>query len=409
MHILIVAQFFPPDITAAAFRIGDMAKHFMSAGHRVSVFTTYPHKGEAAEGAADDPDLAAADIRRTRVPNVGSGGLVNYLAHYLSFLFGSLGHGVTAGLRGSRPDVVWASSPPLFAGLSGRVLSMLYRCPLVLDVRDIWPDCAVSAGQIQRGSRAFRLGRWLESYLYSGAQHITCVARPMREYIARCTQAPVTVVYNGVPERDGDLSSSSLPSAMGNSRRTLLYAGNLGRVQALDLLLEAWADVGRDDSSGDWRLRLIGAGALTGELKALADSLHLQDRVSIEPPMTRAHVIREMQSADVLYLSLKADDAFRLTIPSKIFDYLLAARPILAGVVGEGRDILEATGANLFHEPGNVDNLKSSLKEAMRRVTELERLADRNRTLVLAHYRRDQSADTLLDILERVGRKRTDT
>jgi hypothetical protein len=87
-------------------------------------------------------------------------------------------------------------------GLSGVALSRLFRVPLVLDIRDIWPASAVGTGQISAQGRAYRYGEKMEKYVYDRAVHITCVARPMQEYIHTKTETPVTVGYNGTRASD---------------------------------------------------------------------------------------------------------------------------------------------------------------------------------------------------------------
>jgi len=319
-------------------------------------------------------------------------------------MFGSIWHGVVKGFSGWRPEVLWASSPPLFAGLSGRVLSVFYRCPLVLDIRDIWPECAVSAGQMSADGVAFRIGKFLEKHLYTNAKHITCVARPMRDYITAHTGVPISVIYNGVPS-NGDLGAPQSRPSMRARNRVLLYAGNIGRVQSLDLLIRAWAEIAADDELADWTIRLIGSGAVEDKLTELVARFNLGSRVRFDPPMTREAVMREIADADLLYLSLKGDDVLKMTIPSKLFDYMLAGRPIVAGLAGEGREILESTGANLCHDPGDLDQTKRAIREGISRYSELARVSERNRTLVLKQYRRQDEASALLTILEGVAEK----
>ncbi len=176
--------------------------------------------------------------------------------------------------------MIFASSPPLFVGVTGRALSVLFRRPMVFEVRDVWPAAAVSAGQIRANGKAFRIGRSLEKYLYKRADHITCVAAPMRDYLIQQSATPVTVVYNGISAESIEAEPTTPHASQHpNSPHVLLYAGNLGHVQQLDLLLQAIADLQQQPDLADWQVQLLGAGAQIFNLKRLAEKLQLGDRV----------------------------------------------------------------------------------------------------------------------------------
>src|SRR5699024_8701806 len=119
----------------------------------------------------------------------------------------SIWKGVAVG-RKQKPEVVWASSPPIFVGLSGWMVAKLLGARFALDVRDIWPDSAVAAGQISDSGFAYKVGRWIEQFLYRNADVISCVATPMQQYIQQYTDTDVEVVYNGV-EVPADANGSS--------------------------------------------------------------------------------------------------------------------------------------------------------------------------------------------------------
>lgn len=440
MRILFICQYFAPDITAAAFRMSDFARLLADAGDEVRVITSFPHKAQVEAQGATDPDdssfrSAGIQVMRCHVSPVVGGGAKPYLRHYASFLRGSLRLGWQVWREGWRPDVIYATSPPLFVGISGRLLSMLFRRPLVFEVRDIWPDAAVSAGQLRADGRAYRLGKVLERYLYRKADYITCVARRMSDYLRQQTSTPVEVVYNGIsldpsilasvgiaPIHTATGSLQSVPShqrltgkssavdsvAEGTSdgtsdrARTLLYAGNLGHVQQLDLLLHAWARLYPTGDLTDWRLELLGAGAQTDNLRALARELGLESTVTFTPAVSRAEATQRMHQADALYLHLMADETMEKTIPSKLFDYLLAGRPILGGIAGEGTEILGETGANVTFPPGDLEAMQVALLQMTRDWPELDEQSHANRDLVLERFTRKHAADVLRGVFQRL-------
>ena len=399
MKILAISQYFPPDITAAAFRIYDLLGWMTSRDHQVTLLTAQPHKAQAKDGqSAMMPNLK---IKRSRLSSIGAGGLVRYLAHYFSFVLGTVLYGLGLWIRRRKFDVVWVSSPPLFTGICGWLLSRLFRCSLVLEIRDIWPDTAVAAGQISDAGIGYRMGRKLELMLYKRSDYIVCVSRPMCNYIRSYTDKPVDVIYNGVRRASADLVEKDV-GPEGYAGKTIIYAGNIGLLQGLDCLIRAYGELQERGQLDGWTVRLIGAGAEKEKLETLVQDLNLTGRVMIEPPRSRENAFREMLTAHFLFVSLREHPVLARTIPSKIFDCLLTGRPILACLSGEGSEILAETGANLTCVPGDLEALKAILIRAEDEYDELSRNASKNRDLVLERFTRESGAEKLLEIFNRV-------
>jgi glycosyltransferase involved in cell wall biosynthesis len=112
----------------------------------------------------------------------------------------------------------------------------------------------------------------------------------------------------------------------------------------------------------------------------------------------------KMASAGILFMNLKPDKVFELTIPSKVFDYMYVGRPILAGILGEGKDILETTGANICFSPSNLDSFKNALKEVISKFSIFESHAYKNTKIVAYSYNRENSGRLLIDIFSKVIR-----
>jgi glycosyltransferase involved in cell wall biosynthesis len=388
MRILIISQYFSPDITAAAFRIGETADILAENGHSVSVICAKPHRSKGEEGDAD----GNYPVKRIGILPLNKGGMAAYILHYFSFVIGAIFSGIGI-VRRFKPDIVWTTSPPLFVGIAGVCLSRLAGAPLVLDIRDIWPDSAAAVGQIGKGGTAFRMGRILEKWLYRRAAAITCVAQPMAQYLVETAQRPdVTVIYNG-PRR------SALPqqetSLETRTTKTLLYAGNLGHAQGLDVLVSAFDQVAQTGAGEGWELEIIGSGAVEAELKSQAASGKSSNRIRFTGALNKAAALKKMASANLLFLNIKSDEAFELTIPSKIFDYMLTGVPVLAGIAGEGAQVLGQSGGNVLFKPSDHDELCRQMENAFRDVEQLEMNARNNKRIVLENYSREASTGKL--------------
>jgi glycosyltransferase involved in cell wall biosynthesis len=398
MKILVICQYFQPDITAAAFRMSDAAELLLQAGHEVRVITALPHRASAEGRAAENQALREAAVSRCPLQPLMGSGLVPYLRHYLSFVRGSVAAAWRIRKSGWVPDVIWASSPPLFTAMSGYAAAKIFRAPWVLDIRDIWPDSAVAAGQLREGGLAFRLGKRIERFFYHRASHITCVSEPIRKYIAALTKTSVAVVYNGVKSSEISLGQPGTAGS-GAAPKVLLYAGNLGRVQGLEQLVSTVAELDRRGRMDGWVVHLVGAGAVRDQIAASVQQLKLEHRIMLRPPVARSAVAREVAAADALFLSLKPDPALRMTIPSKLFDCLAAGLPVVAGIAGEGAEIAQRTGGNIVYSPDDPQGLKNALETLFQKHDQLKKLALQNPGIVKASFTREQAVSILEGVL----------
>lgn len=385
MKILVVAQYYRPDITAAAFRIAETVDLLLAAGHEVTVITSEPHRAQAGAptGASQQPSALSqpgaapqpteyrptgsplpADPQVFRVPidPLTGSGMKPYLRHFFSFVLRARKTVRRLVRAGYRPEAIWVSSPPLFVGLVGTAARRAFQAPLVLDIRDVWPDTAVAAGQISRDGRAYRIGRALERWLYRKADAFSCVAAPMAEYLRREASesgssggSSVSVVYNGAG------FDPPPPVPIETVEKRVLYAGNLGRLQGIDALIAAWAQLDTDTRNG-WTLDLIGGGVMEDDLRRQVDDLGVAESVRFLGVRTKVETVEAMRTAGVLFLNLLARPVFDLTIPSKLFDYLAVGRPVIGGISGEGRTILNELPGNLTVRPNDVEEIAGALR-----------------------------------------------
>jgi len=393
MKILILSQYFYPDITAAAFRIGETADLLLHKGHDVRVITANPHKAQAqnAEGSHAVPE---EKIYRARVKQIQKSGLLDYLLHYVSFMLGGMWQGCKVLMSRWRPDIIWASSPPLFVGVVGYVLSKLFGCPWVLDVRDVWPDSAVAAGQLSASGKGYKISEKIELFLYRHANSVSCVSQPMANYIANKSGKNPRVVYNG------GTGNSFLDSVKKVQKKNIItYAGNIGLVQGVDVLVNGFIQLRSEGYLNDWEVNIIGAGVHRDRLIKLANDSQYREQIKFISPLAKKDVFLYLAHSRMLFLNLDDNPVFRLTIPSKVFDYMMADVPILAGIEGEGREILQSTGGNLSFHPGDVCDFQEKFLKLKNNIVEYERCAQDNSQVVLENYTRERSVSNLEELL----------
>lgn len=399
--LLFLGYYFEPDITAAAFRSTDFVEYMRGRNVDVRVITSYPHKIQGEEGLRpENPD----QIRRIKLKKVKQRGFMGFLLHYLSFIPKSLVYSLKWRFRGWKPDVVFISSPPIFIGITGVMLRFLFRKKLILEIRDIWPDSAVAAGQLSKGGVAYKVASVFERFLYRRSHGIVCVSTPMKEYIQQYYRRDICVAYNGPKAQ---YLSEVTKDFNNNDNRTarIAYAGNLGLVQGMDQLIKAFDVLKSRELAHDWHLDIYGTGVLEEDLQKMSKDLGLHEKIHFHGVFPKAALSEHLNNSDVLYLGLISSEALDKTIPSKLFDYMMFGKPILAAITGEGKDILNENKANLVLESCTDQAIASGIMELDISLKERSLSSERNRELLQGKYTREVNCEKIhryiLKVLEK--------
>lgn len=329
------------------------------------------------------------------------------LAHYpshdtstfgrvLNYLTFALSSTVTIPFIGKDADVVYVYHPPGTTSLPALILRLLRKTPFVIDIQDLWPDTLAATGVI--GSRRILglVDRWMK-IVYRMAGAVSVLSDGFRKkLLERGVPADkIHVVYNWAPESpppEGDDKPAWHRPLEG--RFNVVYAGNLGKAQALEEVLKAAAKVAEADPA--IQFVFIGEGIESGNLKAMAQSMGLAN-VLFLPRMPFDEIVHALAVADVLLVHLPDDPLFAITIPSKTQAYLAAGRPILMAVHGEAADLVEKAQAGIRCRPSDPGELAAAVL-SLRGLpkAELEQMGDRGR----AFYEQNLSLDTSIDKLE---------
>ncbi len=390
LRILIVTQFYYPDVTACAFRMHETAQLLSKMGCDVSVVAGIPHKGTVGNAPIDDGNVK---VTRVEMVKYTGGGKWNYILHYLSFMWNAIKAG--SAIEGNF-DVVWASSPPLFTGIAGWVIARKKAARFCLDIRDIWPESAVVAGQLSVESPMFKAAKIIEKWLYGAAQKITCVSKPMAAYIEGICKKKPEIIYNSVPSSmvaENVVAPEANPNPL-----TILYVGNLGRVQNLPLIADA-AKLLQDKGEKRILFKLVGDGAMREEFEKTVKEKHL-DNIEIAGLVAKDEAMNMIRNSHALMLHLKDDGIMDKTIPSKLFDYMAAGRPILYGLKGEACEILGTDQGNLYYDPAKPAQLVAKAEELLANYNELASKAAQNHKKLKDDFLRDKMAEKLLNFLK---------
>jgi hypothetical protein len=268
---------------------------------------------------------------------------------YLSFALNSF----IAGLF-IKADVIIATSPQFFTAVSGGALGFVKGTPWVFEVRDLWPESIAAVGAMRR-SFALSLIEKLELRLYRSAAAVVVLTESFRENLVRrgVPDEKISVVTNGVNREEwrcSDLDERDRArERLGVSGKFVLgYAGTMGMAHALDFIVSAALRL--NHVLPDVTIVLIGDGAERERLERRAAEVNLPN-LKILPPVSKAELKSILSAFDVSLVNLRRSDTFKTVLPSKIFESSAMGKPILLGVDGEARELVERYGAGVFFQP----------------------------------------------------------
>jgi len=408
MHLLFLTHYFPPEVNAPASRTYENARHWVRAGHRVTVLTCVPNHpaGVAYPGYRNRlwswEEMDGIRVLRVWTYLSPNQGFSRRIANYVSYLLAAvLLAPLVAGV-----DLVVSTTPQFFCGLAGYAVSRMKRVPWVLEVRDLWPESIVSVGAMRRG-KVVRLLEGVETFMYRRADHVVALTRAFRRHITARGVAPekVTVIKNGA-----DLERF-VPQPRDNAFRAAhrlegkfvaSYVGTHGMAHALDVVLRA---AGLLKSDPRFVFLLVGDGAEKQRLWAEKIRLEL-DNVVMLPQQPKERMPEILAASDASLVLLRNTELFRTVIPSKMFESMAMSRPIVLGVAGESRDIVEEGQCGICIEPENAEALVGALRLLAGDADFAGCLGVSGREFVVREYDREKLAHRFLALLCAVAGER---
>jgi glycosyltransferase involved in cell wall biosynthesis len=297
------------------------------------------------------------------------------------------------------------TTPPIFQTVAAWLIARLRRCPFLLEVRDLWPEFAVDMG-VLKNRTLIAVARAFERWLYRRADHIVVNSPWYRTYLIEKGVPPekVSLVANGVDpsQFDPEASGEALRSQWSQPGQFVVtYAGALGLANDLSTVLRA-ADRLRD--RGDILFWIVGDGAERARLEAEARERKLPN-VRFTGSLPKAAIKDVLAASDACVATLRNIPMFRTTYPNKVFDYMAAGRPILLGIDGVIREVVDAAGGGLFVPPGDDARLAEAVLELRSDPDRARRMGRAGREHVVRHFHREQQAREFAAVLRRVAGK----
>ncbi|MBD0280739.1 MAG: glycosyltransferase family 4 protein [Thermoleophilaceae bacterium] len=388
MRILYLHQFFITRAGVGATRSYEFARRFAARGHAVRMVT-------AARESAHVDGIEVVGARGSYADYMRATAL-SYPRRMLAFArFAS--SATVAALRGPRPDVVYASSPPLTIALPALAAAARWRAPLVFEVRDLWPEAPIQMGAL-RNPLLRRLARMLERLVYRCSARVVALSPGIREGVVSSGVPPERVAL--VPNAsDLELFSPALARRAERERLGLgdglvcSYFGAMGEANDLDQLIDAARLV------PDVRFVLLGDGKRRPQLEARAP-----DNVCfLDPVPDKGSVARLAAASDACLTLFKDLPVLATNSPNKLFDTFAAGRAAIVNTPGWIRELVERNEAGLFVRPGDARDLAEKVAWLREHPTEVERLGRNARALAEREFDRDALALRALRVLEEVA------
>lgn len=358
MNILVVSQYFYPE----TFRINTLCKELVKRGHTVTVMTGYPQypQGKIYDGYGFnipyDIEWNGVNICRLKVHPRGK------------TIFGQIRNCLDFVIKGNRYvkkcdikyDVVYIFEvSPVTVGLPAVRYGKKFNVPLVLNVQDLWPESVEIVLGIHNPIIINVINRIVDK-IYNASAKILCSSRGFVENIAQRNVSKDKLEFWPQFCEKPNLLEAKRPLEYSNEYFNVVFAGNVGYAQGLDLLVECAKEL-RDTKI---RWYIVGDGRAFETLKEKIVQYQLEDRIFLLGRKSEYEANVYIKFADFAYLSLQNNKLLGMTIPAKLQSYLSCGTPVFAAVEGESRKIVEENKCGIGANP-TIEECVSAFREIL--------------------------------------------
>lgn len=403
--ILYISQYFPPETGAGATRSEAMVKFLKESGWDIEVISELPNypTGNIYPGYRNvfhqQDKIHSVKINRVWVWANSRRSLREQIGIFSTFLFSS----VAFALRNKQDvELVYASSPPIFAGLAGALIARILKAKFVLEIRDIWPDAAVDVGQITTSSSFYHIGHRIERWLYNKADVIIPVTHRSKEIIqSRVINTPIEVVSNGV-----DLShfrriehpEKVIDETYDSSKFRVGYVGSLGVIHDMETFVKA-AKICEEDERIEFVI--IGDGRSRYKLEEAIKKINPKNLTWLGLK-EHSKIPAYISTFDIAVNPVHKGKIFESIMTVKFYEYLACEVPVISLANGLMSEEGDKSGAAITIDPGNFQKLALVIKELKEQPEKLSKMSKLGRSYILNNYSRKVLAEKLSSILSKI-------
>jgi len=406
MRITILYQYFMDTNAPGHSLIQDFAHHCVQQGHEVTVIS-----GESGYMVKKVPtrswlrrlyraeDINGITVIRTytysEIHRSYAGRLMSFFSFSLSSLFGLL--------RSPIPDLLLASSPPIFPMFSAWLACKIRKTPMVLEVRDLWPASAVELG-ILKSHTLIRMMTWLEHFLYDRSAHIVTLTKGIQNNIISrgWPEKKITTITCSVDLTsmctNQNLRESIRKKNHWDNKQIILYFGAHGRANNLTVLLSAAKELMHHKNI---LFVLIGDGMEKEHLQNYATE-HQLSNVQFLPATAKVNACAYINAADLCVATLQDIPLFHGAIPTKLIDYMACGKPVLIGIYGEAEDIVLKAQCGKVIAPDDHSAMARAIEQLLKNPKQLKTMGVNSRKYIESHSEWHSYSETLLQTCMKV-------
>lgn len=396
MKLLILTQYFPPEVGAPQNRLYELAVRLQQKGMEVSVLTAMPNypQMKVYEGYTGkfymEESMGALHIHRSWIYTTTDKGIFKRLLNYFSFVFSSFFAGC---FKLGKFDYILCESPPLFLGMTAFALKKLKGGKLLFNVSDLWPESAERLGLVTN-PLFLKAATRLEEFLYRQSNLISGQTQGIVKNISG--RFPTKKVYwlpNGVDlnfyKADAVQSNWRLQYGFTEQDFIVLYAGIIGHAQGLEVIIKAAAQL---KEQARIKFVLVGSGPEKEKLQQLKNDLNVTNVFFLDA-VGKKEMPAIIAASNCSVVPLKRLDLFKGAIPSKLFENLAMKKPILLGVEGEAKDLFITEGnAGLAFVPEDATDLAEKTLHLFNNSSLVKELGENGYNYVEKKFTRDKIA-----------------
>lgn len=412
MNILLIHQYYLEDNEHGGSRWNEIAKNWTDNGHQITVISGMVHANGSEKRAQYKGKYFVnkrngnINIWRTHVSESYNKHFIGRLWGYFSFMLSSLWAGLF--FTKEKYDFVLVTSPPLFVGISGILISKIKRVPLVFEVRDLWPESAIDTGVLKNGL-IIKLALWTEKLIYKNATIINVLTPAFKQNLIeskgidndKIIYIPNAADFSLSENVSKGFNKDLFRESIGWSGKfVVLYVGAHGVANALDQLLHA-AKLLEDTNL---LMVLIGEGMEKPKLKELAEQMKLKNVVFLDP-VSKKDVFKYILSCDIGASVLQRNDTFKTVYSNKTFDYMSCKKPILMAIDGVSRKLIEDANAGVYVEPENENDFNIKIRHFISNPEILINLGLNGYQYAKENFDRNILAEKYIQVLYRCKRK----
>jgi glycosyltransferase involved in cell wall biosynthesis len=406
MKILVVHQYYLMPGQFGGSRFNEMARFWAAQGHDVTVIA-----GTIDHGSGKTPKRylrrwvtkeqdGAVTVYRCYVPGTYGTGYLGRMWGFLGFTLSS----ATAALCIRRPDVVIATSPPLITAIPGWIAAhcSFRTAPWIFEIRDLWPESAITTGVIGAKSLVAKILFQLERRSCRSATKINVLTPAFQEDIEKrrlATAEKIVFVPNGADTETfrPESRDNAVRRELGwGERFVAIYAGAHGRANAVHQLINAAEELRHRP---DILIACFGDGTERAQVTKEAARRGLEN-IRFYGPRPKNEMPEIVSAGDAGIAVLQNNPTFRTVYPNKVFDYMSCARPVVVAIDGIARKLVcDQANAGIFAEPENGRAIADAIEQLACSRAKCAEFGRNGRQWVLANASRDSLAARYLLIM----------